>query len=86
MIKDDLLSRIQEGRQREKRLDPDQSRTPTRAGPRPELEPEPERFLLGRAARLWLLAIVQPAKGPPMLLLLATLAAAFAILLVVALN
>ena len=80
MIKDDLLSRTQEGRQREERPDPDRSRTPT--GPRPE----PERFLLGRAARPWLLTIVQPAKGPPMLLLLATLAAAFAILLVVALN
>ena len=71
MIKDDLLSRIQEyGRRRERDW------TPTGPG-----------ALFARPRRSAMVACHSATiKGSTMLLLLATLAAAFAVLLIVALN
>ena len=77
MIKDDLLSRTQECGQREERLDPDPTR-PDRTGP---------GALFARPRRSAMVACHSATiKGSTMLLLLATLAAAFAVLLIVALN
>ena len=77
MIEDDLLSRTQECGQRKERPDPDPSRPdPTGPGAR-FARPRSSAMVACHSATI---------KGSTMLLLLATLAAAFAVLLIVALN